>query len=45
MPKYKIWRVDKEVEITSLKDFELAYAGAKIFYKVRPEREKSVSTD
>ena len=45
MPKYKIWGVEKEVEISSLKEFELAYAGAKIFYKVRPEKEKVVSTD
>ncbi len=45
MPKYRLWKAEKEIEITSLKDFELAYAGYKILYKVRPEKEKHVSTD
>jgi len=45
MPKYRLWKTEKELEITSLKEFELSYAGYKILYKLRPEKEKRVSTD
>jgi len=45
MPKYRIWRTNTEIEITSLEKVELRYAGGKILYKVRPEKEKRVSTD